>query len=97
MLGKCVTVTVQVRVPWALLRVGPFDVQWEFEAVQEHGEAADDPRTDLDTRSPRGSLCQVRPKLCMSACAVIIALRLHSSVTRPEADHPPTTAGIAGM
>lgn len=72
----------------------PFDVQWEFEAVQEPGEAADDPRTDLDTRSPRGSLSQFRPKLCVSACVVIIAPRRYSSVTRPGADHPPTTAGM---
>ena len=45
-----------VQVTGALLRVFSVLMRSAFEAVQEPGEAAGRPRTDLDSRSPRGSL-----------------------------------------
>lgn len=58
-------------------------------ALQEHGEAAGPPYrppiTDLDSRSPRGSLQTQGASL---NAAVIIAARHPQSVIRPEADHP---------
>ena len=47
---------VTVQVTGALLRVFSVLMRSAFEAVQEPGEAAGSPRTDLDSRSPRGSL-----------------------------------------
>ena len=59
MLGhlRCpVHMCVTVQVTGALLHVFSVLMRSAFEAVQEPGEAAGRPRTDLDSRSPRGSL-----------------------------------------
>jgi hypothetical protein len=53
-----------------------------FEAVQEPGEAEGRPRTDLDSRTPRGSL-QSGPSFLRVSPRVIIVTRLYSTYSRP--------------